>query len=115
MIIRENDAQYLMRYYAAIENGRENILRPYLSSVCAECGLLIDPFESDAHILDSYANGYVLIGCEGYHQIDPALLGIHSQWDDWTLSFDDKMAIARLRNPNSASVQSYFALFTDKD
>lgn len=69
-------------------------ITPYLTTDCPECGE--NPIDNNyPHLTaspDQTSHGYlrrdsdiVLIGCEGYHILDPALLGMDREgWDDWT-------------------------------
>jgi hypothetical protein len=65
-------------------------LRPYLTNRCTECGEIIDIFDGyggHAVVADGQdgTGAYVVIGCEGYHLINPALIGRPSDtWQDWT-------------------------------
>jgi hypothetical protein len=87
--IKEADANYLLRYLMASSKS-DNPTIPWQTTICPECGDIPTPDRLGGlsgtspytHILDD--DGYVLIGCEGYFVINPAVLGITSNWSDWT-------------------------------
>lgn len=69
-------------------------IAPYLTTDCPECGQ--NPIDNSfPHLTaspDQTTHGYlhrdsdiILIGCEGYHILNPSLLGMDPEgWDDWT-------------------------------
>lgn len=88
MLVTLELATYLDRATKAINEGKIEIP---LTNRCQECGTLIDTYLSasgdDPHLVmqttsDTYA---VLVGCEGYWQVNPTLLGMSgNMWQDWT-------------------------------
>lgn len=88
MLVTLELATYLDRATRAINEGKIEIP---LTNRCQECGEKIDTYHGaagdDPHLVmqttsDTYA---VLVGCEGYWQINPALIGLPpGQWQDWT-------------------------------
>lgn len=80
------DLEYLAAY---LRTGRcDHRIMRYSSRVCQEC--MIIPTDAlarnvvDAHTIDD-VTGVVLIGCDGYHQINPNVLGLdRPDWSDWT-------------------------------
>lgn len=77
----DENRKYVAAARRAIDN-REPAIEKWLTTKCTECGA--EPDEGDAeHIFT--AEGYILIGCEGYWIINPNALGIdRPNWDDWT-------------------------------
>lgn len=65
----------------AIDRGDESISR-WLRPFCVECGAVPHAAGTEQdHVL---YRGYVLVGCEGYHQINPNALGLAApRWEDW--------------------------------
>jgi len=76
-----DEARYLAAARAAIDAG-DDLAAPWLTISCRECGCIPDAHDPEPdHVL--YA-GYVLIGCEGYWQVNPRALGIDApRWQDW--------------------------------
>lgn len=84
---RADDDRYLAAARAAIDAGpdREPSVAPWLTPVCQECEVRVEGYPFPDHVaLHVTHAGYVLIGCEGYWQINPNRLGIESpNWQDW--------------------------------
>lgn len=87
--VDENDAIYLVRYLAQTLRDSTPV-RPWQTTICPECGDIPTPnrmggLHGDSpytHILD--ADGFVLVGCEGYHVINPNVIGMENpNWHDW--------------------------------
>jgi len=85
MLIDRKTANYIKRAIHAIDLGKVNIP---LTDTCPECGEKIDDFfkasAGDGHVIyqttsDTFA---ILVGCEGYWTIYPALLGLDPK--GWT-------------------------------
>jgi hypothetical protein len=81
-------ADYLRRCGRLLDGDAITAAGPWLTSTCPECaepvegdGLVIAPEGTHAHVVIA---GYVLLGCEGYFVISPAVLGIDRAWSDWT-------------------------------
>jgi len=84
--VREEDAIYLAAYLAKTIGDKgpddDTRYRAWQSVACAECGRIPNINDDAPHVLD--ADGYVLIGCEGYHQVNPNVLGLEKpNWSDW--------------------------------
>ena len=83
----EKDIVYLTAYMlhtARLERGEHQDVRfkAWQSKTCAECGSPAENANLYPHIVD--AEGFVLICCEGYHQINPAMIGMDlGNWQDW--------------------------------
>lgn len=78
------DQRYVRACAAAL---RDRTLTVYdITSVCPECREYVDSSDpahitAPAGIVDGIA---VLIGCEGYHVIDPGRVGLdNTGWEDW--------------------------------
>jgi hypothetical protein len=87
--VNEDDALYLAQYLLASRKG-DNPARPWQTTICPECGEIptqnrMGGLNGDmpyTHILD--ADGFVLIGCEGYWVINPNVINTYSpNWHDW--------------------------------
>lgn len=88
MLVTLGLATYLDRATRAINEGKIEIP---LTDRCQECGDRITTYlgaaGDDPHLVmqttsDTYA---VLVGCEGYWQVNPELLGmLGTMWQDWT-------------------------------
>lgn len=81
----EKDAHYLLSYMTYTLKGRgegaDVRYRAWQSTICQECDQIPTP-DGFPHVLDE--DGFVLICCEGYHQVNPNVLGIESEnWHDW--------------------------------
>jgi hypothetical protein len=75
--------EYLTRVYAALTTESGHDLK--LTTSCTECDLEIldDNFESSAHWImwDPFSGKHiVVIGCQGYWLINPASVGITSEF-----------------------------------
>lgn len=80
--IDEADATYLTLYLAKSLGTTGDVrYRAWQSTICQECGETPTP-GGYPHVLD--ADGFVLICCEGYWQINPNMIGLpDEQWSDW--------------------------------
>ena len=69
----------------AIHDQRGTVEK-WLTTVCPECGLKDPlPARNDPEEYHTTVNGYVVVGCEGYHVIHPAAVDLDSgAWTDWT-------------------------------
>ena len=85
----EQYVRQVRRYYAAAENERLAELHASMSQRCTECGvhaLVMSAEQRDAHVLieDAFGELWVIVGCEGYWLVDPALVGMdRGAWQDW--------------------------------
>lgn len=57
-------------------------LAPYLSDTCTECDRR--PAEEGSESEHGMIGRLVIIACEGYRMINPAVLGLPGDWYDWT-------------------------------
>jgi hypothetical protein len=76
--------RYIVAATRTIAHGAHSAgpLARYLTATCPECDERPDPRDSE-HVLSR--ERYVLVGCEGYLVINPALMGFdRPEWDDWT-------------------------------
>jgi hypothetical protein len=75
-------------YIDDLNNRRNSELDKYLTLICTEC----NQFITDADGRHVRYLGYVLVGCQGYWLLNPALLdmsqeiyrGDPGEWEDWT-------------------------------
>jgi hypothetical protein len=76
---QERTGRYLYLLQRMHHFGDVADLKPYLSETCVQCG---KPGTEAPHLT---IGGYVAIGCAGYFQINPSVLGMDMpDWDDWT-------------------------------
>lgn len=93
---RENEALYL--HNAREFLNRLDMLREYITPVCPECGQSVRNMTEDWLALHKTGPGdYVLVGCEGYLVINPALLTgcdeFHPDWSDWTFELEGEIEV----------------------
>jgi hypothetical protein len=90
MLIDARTAAYLMAVIQTVViEGRTDIP---LTTTCPECDERVDMFGGYNHISVALTEGThaVVIGCEGYWIVNPALVGIDSpNWSDWAKLPDD--------------------------
>jgi hypothetical protein len=59
-----------------------DVARRWLTTVCPECGEDQTGQDDGSHVM---VGGWVAVGCEGYHVINPAVVGQGTGgWNDWT-------------------------------
>jgi hypothetical protein len=65
-------------YLTAVANAilRDGAVLPGAGDRCPECLNHINAFDQEHAVILSDAGVIVVIGCEGYHVIDPALVGL---------------------------------------
>lgn len=79
------------RKYIELANAsfaEEKIPPTELTTTCPECGM--EPAEPDTDEYHEFIENtrFVLIGCEGYHIINPNLVGVpRPNWCDWKDEF----------------------------
>jgi hypothetical protein len=79
-------------YLRAVQWTGPDRLRPWRTVFCTECGrvingdgLVTDDADGGGHVV---IDGAVVLGCEGYWQIDPDAVGLdRGGWDDWRLAY----------------------------
>jgi hypothetical protein len=91
-------ARYAARAQAALLNGF--IPMGYRTSRCTECGDEMTIGSPEDHVIMVDANGtqLVLIACEGYLMVPPAVVGMgdtYPNWSDWTAGDDLGDEVAR--------------------
>jgi hypothetical protein len=71
----------VLDYVARVEAASWRAVAPWMSTRCDECGLV--PGDDGHHVV--HPDGYVIVGCEGYWQVNPNAVGLdHPRWQDWT-------------------------------
>lgn len=82
LIFNWADATYLVAYLTKTsDSASDRQYQAWQSTICQECDRIPTP-GGHLHIVDD--NGFVLICCEGYHQVNPSVLGIEApDWHDW--------------------------------
>jgi hypothetical protein len=79
-------AEYLTAYFQLVDAEKHGDLvstkyKAWQSKICQECGEVPTP-GGYPHIVDE--DGYILICCEGYFQINPNAIGLENEiWCDW--------------------------------
>lgn len=65
-------------YLTAVANAilRDGMVIPGAGDLCPECLAHVNAFDQEHGVIASDAGPIVVIGCEGYHVIDPALVGL---------------------------------------
>lgn len=86
MIVNTTTARYISAVTTAVEDG--TIPEADLTIVCPECQVTMDAFTNDNHIVayhpeDRYIM-FVIMGCEGYAVVNPALVNMVDEFPDWT-------------------------------
>jgi hypothetical protein len=86
MMLTNTDMHYLVAVWTKLQEGAKTDTLD-IPSICPECG---DPADinDDAHIAiepdDSAESPLILIGCEGYHTVDPSFIGLpRGNWDKY--------------------------------
>ncbi|WP_188186939.1 hypothetical protein [Nonomuraea sp. SYSU D8015] len=79
----EAQARYVAQVRKVLSNpGWAEAIAPWLTSRCSECGQ--EPALDPDHVV---IPPYVVVGCEGYHMVNPVALGLQdartSSWIDW--------------------------------
>lgn len=77
----DRDGEYLDAVRATLEADPAAIAA-WLTHTCPECGHTVDDDDDEGHTL---VGTFVVIGCEGYHIVDPNACGLERpRWSDWT-------------------------------
>lgn len=80
MILSNSDIHYMTAILAKLAKSDTMVESLDIPTLCPECG---EPANyDDAHIAlesdDDDTRPLILIGCEGYHTVDPTLIGLPS-------------------------------------